>query len=448
MKGITTEIFLILLMVTANGIFAMAEIAIVSSRKARLQQRAAAGDAKAAVALEVASHPNRFLSTVQIGITLVGVLAGAFGGATLSKKIAASLHQVPMLAPYADSIGLGVVVVTIAYLSLVIGELVPKRIGLHSPERIASLVAGPMRSLSVVATPVVWFLSISTDLVLRVVGLRPNSDPPVTEEEIEGMIAQGTEAGVFAPAEQDIVGRVFKLGDRQVRSLMTRRPDIVWLDLNGSWEENRRKMTESAYSRFPVCRGGLDNVVGVVRAKDLLDECLTGQPVDIEASLRLPVFVPEVQSSFRLLETLKQQRTHIALAIDEHGSVEGLITLHDVLEALIGEMPLVDESDEPDAMQRADGSWLLDGLLSFDEFEDLLGLEKRWRANGDDYDTLAGFIMAQLGRIPTAGDAFEAAGLRFEVVDMDGQRVDKVLVQSRGDDASSMSDNTSITEKQ
>jgi putative hemolysin len=293
MTGATTEVLFILVLVIANGVFSMAESAIVASRKARLQQAAQAGSSQARAALDLAESPNRFLATVQIGITLIGILSGAFGGATLSKTIAAQVRTVPTLAPYADSIGLGLVVLAITYLSLVIGELVPKRLALHSPERIASVVAGPMRILSLIASPVVTVLSGSTDLVLRLFGLKASEEPPVTEEEIKVMMEQGTQAGVFAEAEQDIIERVFRLGDRNVGSLMTRRLDITWLDLESAFEENRHKMAASVYSRLPVCRGSLDNIVGVVRAKDILSQYMEGQPIDLAASLQPAVFIPE-----------------------------------------------------------------------------------------------------------------------------------------------------------
>jgi putative hemolysin len=323
MGSITTEIIFIILLIFANGVFALAEVAVVASRKARLQQRAQEGDSQARAALELVESPNRFLATVQIGITLVGIFAGAFGGATLSKSLAVSLRSVPTLAPYADSLALGLVVLAITYLSLVIGELVPKRIGMHSPERIASLVAVPMRALSIVASPLVSFLGFSTDLVLRMIGLRASEEPPVSEEEINVMMEQGRQAGVFVEAEQDMVQRVFRLGDRNVSALMTRRHDTVWLDTEDSWEHNCGKLINNAYSRLPVCRGEVDDVLGVVRAKDLLNEYLQGNQPDLTTSLQPPVFVPETLPALKLLESFKTHRTHFILVIDEHGSVQG-----------------------------------------------------------------------------------------------------------------------------
>jgi putative hemolysin len=428
MSTITFEVIFILLLIIANGVFAMAEAAVVASRKARLQQAAQAGSHSARAALELAESPNRFLSTVQIGITLVGIFSGAFGGATLSRNLADKAREAPALAPYADSIGLGVVVICITYLSLIIGELVPKRLALQSPERIAALVAVPMRGISVAASPIVSILSFSTDMVLRLMGIKPSNDPPVTEEEIKVMIEQGTQAGVFEAAEQDIVERVFRLGDRRVDSLMTRRPDILWLNAEDSLEENTRKMIASPYSRLPVCLGDLDHVLGVVRAKDMLSHCLEGGAVDLMEVLRPPVYVPDSLPALKLLETLRRERTHIAIVIDEHGGTRGMLALQDILGAVVGDLPILDESDEPDAVQREDGSWLFDGSLAIEDLKTLCHVPHLPGDSAANYTTLSGFIMSETGRIPATGDYFEAAGLRFEVVDMDANRIDKVLV--------------------
>jgi len=429
MGSATTEIIFVLLLICANGVFALAEVAVVASRKARLQQRAQQGDAKARAALALVESPNRFLATVQIGITLVGIFAGAFGGATISKTLAASLRTVPSLAPYADALGLGIVVLVITYLSLVIGELVPKRIGMHSPENIASAVAQPMRVLSAIASPLVSFLGFSTDMVLRLIGLRASEEPPVSEEEINVMMEQGRQAGVFAEAEQDMVQRIFRLGDRAVSSLMTRRPDIVWLDLDDQWEENCRKLTSNVYSRLPVCRGGLDEFLGVVRAKDLLNEYLEGRQPDLAAALHPPVFVPETLPAFKLLEAFKTHRTHIILAIDEHGSVQGLVTLHDIFGSIVGALPSIDESDDAHAVQRDDGSWLIDGMMPIEEFKELFNIDELPGEETGNFQVISGFVMMHLGRVPSTADSFELDGLSFEILDMDGYRIDKILVK-------------------
>lgn len=400
----------------------------MASRKARLQQRAQEGDHNAQIALELAEDPSRFLSTVQIGITLVGIFAGAFGGATLATGIARYLATIPVIGVYADTISLGLVVLAITYLSLIVGELAPKRIALQNPERIASLVAKPMRRLSVLTGPVVSLLSRSTDLLLRLIGVQATEEPAVTEEEIKVMIGQGAESGVFAVAEQEMVERIFRFGDRAVSSLMTRRPDIVWLDLEDPLEKNLAILAGRVYSRLPVCRGSLDEVVGVLRAKDLLNQSVEGKPFDLMSVLQPPVFVPETLPAIKLLERLRQARTHIVLVVDEHGSVEGLVTLNDILGALIGDLPAVDESDEPYAVQREDGSWFLDGMLPVDDFKALLDIDKLPDEETGNFQTLSGFVMMQMGRVPTVGEYFDAVDLRFEVADMDGYRIDKVLV--------------------
>jgi putative hemolysin len=374
MNDMSRQALIVLLLIVLNGVFALAEVAPVASRKARLQQRSDEGDLIAKAALELAESPTRFLSTVQIGITLIGILAGAFGGATIAEEIAEYLGAYPCLSAHADAIGLGVVVLVITYLSLVMGELVPKRIALHNPERIASLVALPMRWLSILAAPLVAVLSFSTDAALRIVGLKASGEPIVTEQEITVMIEQGTRSGVFAPAEQTMVKRVFRMGDRTVGSLMTLRPDIVWIELDDPFAENMKKLTSSVYSRIPVCRCDLDNVAGILRAKDMLRQCQTCGMPEIRDVLQEPVFVPETLPALKLLEKMKQERSHIILVVDKYGTVKGLVTHNDILEAIVGELPSLDEPDEPHAVQREDGSWLLDSMLPMDEFREILGM--------------------------------------------------------------------------
>ena len=428
MSSITIEILTILVLIIVNGVFSMSEMAIVSARKVRLQHQANQGDTKARAALELAEAPNRFLSTVQVGISLIGILTGAFGGATLADKLASYLRLIPGLAPYSQPIAFAIVVLTITYLSLIIGELVPKRLALNNPERIAANVAIPMRMVEAIASPVVHLLSASTDLVLRVLGIGPSTEPQVTEEEIKVLIEQGTEAGTFEEAEQDMLERVFRLGDRPVNALMTPRPDIVWLDLEDSAEENRQKMMESAHSRFPVCQGGLDNVLGVLHVTDLLGRSLSGQPLDLTVSLRQPVFVPESTRGLKVLELFKQTGIHMALVVDEYGVVQGVVTLNDILVEIVGDVSSADELENPQAVQREDGSWLLDGMLPVDEFFELFDIDELPGEHRGSYQTLGGFVMTHLGRIPAAAEHFEWEGMRFEVMDMDGNRVDKVLV--------------------
>ncbi|MFN6561468.1 MAG: hemolysin family protein [Nostoc sp. ChiSLP01] len=428
MSSITFEILIILVLIIANGVFSMSEMAIVSARKVRLQQLANQGDAKARVALKLAESPNNFLSTIQVGISLIGILTGAFGGATIANRLAVYVRLVPVLAPYSEPVSFGIVVLIITYLSLIIGELVPKRLALNNPEGIAAFVAIPMRALSAIASPMVHLLSASTDMVLRLLGVTQSTEPQVTEEEIKILIEQGTEAGTFEEAEQDMVERVFRLGDRPVSYLMTPRPDIVWLDLDDTAEENRQKMVESAYSRYPVCQGGLDNVLGVIPVTDLLARSFRGEQLDLTVGLRQPVFVPESTRGLKVLELFKQTVTHMALVVDEYGVIQGLVTLNDIMSEIVGDVPSTDGQDQPQAVQREDGSWLLDGMLPVEEFLELFEMEEWESEERGSYQTLGGFVITHLGRIPTAADHFEWEGMRIEVMDMDGNRVDKVLV--------------------
>lgn len=417
---------MIFLLVFANGIFSMSEMAVVSARKARLQQLANSGDARARAALELANSPDRFLSTVQIGITLVGILAGAFGGATIAEQIGVYVAVIPALEPYGKVLGLGIVVLFITYLSLIFGELVPKRLALNNPERIASFAAQPMHALSRLAAPFVRFLSFSSNAVLRIFGVQPSNDPPVTEEEIKVLIEQGTQAGIFEEAEQDLVESVFRFGDRRVSVLMTPRLDIVWIEAKATDAEIRRKMAQSHFSRFPVCDGKIDNVIGVVKAKEYL--ALPKETASLKTVLKQPLFVPETTKALQALEMFKRSHTHIALIIDEHGALEGLVTTNDVLEAIVGDIALPADHADLYVVQREDGSWLLDGALPIDEFKEIFSIRQLPAERKSGYQTLAGFVLSHLGRVPAETDNFEWNGLRFEVMDMDGNRVDKVLV--------------------
>jgi magnesium and cobalt exporter, CNNM family len=428
MPSMLLEVFIVVLLIIINGLFAMSEIAIVSARKTRLQQWAEEGNSKARIALELANTPNQFLATVQIGITLIGILAGAFGGATIAREVAGILNNIPWLEAYSHPLSLVLVVLVITSLSLIVGELVPKRLALNNPERLATVVAIPMQMLSRVAYPAVQLLGLSTEFLLRALGMKPSTEPPVTEEEIRALIEQGTQAGMFEEAEQEMVERVFRLGDRRVGAVMTPRTEIVWLDREASAQAIRQTITESAHSRFLVADGSLDNVLGVVHAKDLLAHLLGEQVVDLAATLQQPLYVPESMRALKVLELFKQSGTHIALVIDEYGGIQGLVTPSDILEAIVGDLPEAGEQVEPLAVQREDGSWLLDGMLPVDEFKDLFDLDELPGEDQGIYQTLAGFVIMQLGRIPTAADHFEWEGLKIEVVDMDGNRVDKVLV--------------------
>jgi putative hemolysin len=415
------EILIILLLVFLNGIFSLSEMSVVSSRKARLQQRANMGDVGAFNALQLAESPNVFLSTIQIGITLIGVLSGAVGGVGISKSLAGWFDDAPILEPYATSLGVGVVVLSITFLTLILGELVPKRLALHSPERIASRIAAPMSLVSRIFSPVVYAMSATTDLVLRILGVKPNLEPPITEEEIQVLIDQGTQAGVFDEAEQDMVQGVFSLSDRRIFSLMTPRSEIAWLDVHDTPEEIRQKIEESPFSRFPVCEDSLDTIIGIIEARDLLLESLHGNPLQLKRNIQLPVYIPETARASRILELFKSQDTELMLVVDEFGSVQGLVTVFDIIEEIVGDI-----DPRPQATQRQDGSWLLDGLLEVEDFKEIFNL--RHLPDEDEYETLSGFVMLNLGRVPQAADRFEWNGLIFEVMDMDGKRVDKVLV--------------------
>jgi putative hemolysin len=422
------EISLIVVLILFNGLFAMSETALVSARSSRLRQRTDEGDRGARAALELADSPNRFLSTVQIGISLIGVLAGAFGGATIAEPLAGVLRRVPALAPYAGPLAFGVVVVAITYLSLVLGELVPKRLALNGPEAVASRVARPMRFLSALSSPVVWFLSLSTEAVLRLLRARDPTEPPVTEQEMEILLEEGTQAGVFEEEEKELVVRALRLDDRPIRELMTPRPQIVWLDADDDPEETRRLAAQSGHSFFPVARGDLDGVLGIASVKDAWAREAAGQSADLLGLLRRPPLVPEGAPATAALEAFKRTRMPVALVLDERGDLEGLITLTDVLEALVGDVPDADERTEAPIVRREDGSWLVDGLLAADELKERLGLGELPRQQEADYQTVGGMVMDTLGRVPSSGDRFEWEGYSFEVVDMDGRRVDKVLV--------------------
>lgn len=428
---ITLEILILLILILANGFFAMSEMALVSARKTRLQQDARDGNRSAKAALQLGRDPTRFLSTVQIGITLIGILSGAFGGATIAGQISSAMESSPALQPYSQLIGVGVVVVAITYFSLVLGELVPKRIALSQSERIAARVAPAMILVSRFANPIVRLLSASTEAVLRLLGVKSTTGSVVSEEEIRMLIFEGTRAGVFVEAERQIMERVFRLPDRKVSTVMTYRTNVIWLDIEDPLEANLSRVQESGYSHFPVCQGNIDHVLGIVRVRDMFAQLRKTAKIDLESLVGPALFLPEAMNALEVLERLKEARQHLALIVDEFGGVAGLVTLNDVLEAIVGEIPTADRDDEPEVVRRADGSLLLDGILSVEEVKDLLHLNQLPGEEEGEYETLGGLFMAQLGRIPRTGDTLDIENLRLEVVDMDGYRVDKVLVSMR-----------------
>lgn len=420
--SIANEIALIIILIAVNAALSMSEAALVASRKARLQQQAGEGNKSSALALKLIEDPNIFLSAIQIGITLIGVLNGAVGGATISKSLAIALQNVPYIGEFSEEIALGIVVVIITILTIWLGELVPKRLGLNTPEKIAQAVAGPMLFLSKVFSPLIKLMSGATNFVLRVIGVNPSSEPPVTEEEIHLLISQGKQAGVFQEAEQEMVEGVFSLGDSRVYSLMTPRTEVVWLDIADTIEEVREKIANCPFSRFPVRQDSLETILGIVKSRDLLLASLSGKEFDLKSLLKPAFFIPETMFASRALELFKEKNTELLLVVDEFGGLQGLLTINDILEEIVGAM----EFEEPQATQRQDGSWLLDGMLEVDEFKELFNFNSL--PHEDEYETLSGFTMTLLGRVPQPSDNFEWNGYRFEVMDMDGRRVDKLLV--------------------
>jgi len=428
MNGIAIEVLIIFLLLLANGVFAMAEISVVSSRKGRLKKLADEGSAKAQAALALAQEPTRFLSTVQIGITLVGILAGAYGGANLTDKVAAVVVQWAPLADYGRPIALFLVVSSITFCSLIIGELVPKRVGLNNPEHKAMLMAGPMNALSRLASPFVWVLTKSTNLVLRLLGLGKEADAPPSEEEVAHLIEQGTSAGVFHKAERAMVEGVLRLDERPVTEIMTRRNRVVWLNIADADEINWRKIVASGHSHFPVYEGTRDNVLGLVAVKALWANAAIGLESRLRNHLTPPLFVPETVNAVQLLETFKKSGKHLALVTDEFGGIQGLVSLIDVMEAIVGDLPEPGDRRGPDAVQRDDGSWLVDGSMTVEEFRRRFSFGPLPREQEENFETLGGFVLDRLGHIPRPGEAFAWSGWRFEVMDMDRNRVDKVLL--------------------
>jgi putative hemolysin len=431
MSSIALELLLILLLILANGIFATSEIAVVSARKVRLEQLAERGNHKARVALKLANNPNNFLSTIQIGITLIGILSGAVGGATIAQRLKPSFDAIPALQPYSEGISVAIVVSIITYLSLIIGELVPKRIALNDPEQIACNVAQPMQFLSRITAPVVHILGSSTEALLKLLGIRASNEPDITEEEIKVLIRQAAESGMFEESEHEMVERVFRLGDRPIKAIMTPRTDIDWLDVESTVEENLQEVMQSSHSRFPVGRGSLDNCIGVIRGSTFLKERLSGQSFDLQPLLQPPLYVSENTRALNVLEQFKQTGIHIALVTDEYGGLEGLVTLNDLMEAIVGDLPSVENPEDPLVIQREDGSWLVDGLLDINDLKDLVEQPSLPDEVMGNFHTLGGFVMHYLKHVPHAGEHFEWNGIRFEVMDMDGIRVDKVLISKK-----------------
>jgi putative hemolysin len=425
---LSLQIAVVFILMLINGLFAMAEMSLVSARKARLQHAAERGRDGARIALELKTDPSRLLSTVQIGITVTGILAGTFSGATLGERLAEYLLTVPGLEHYAHAISITFVVVTISYLSLFLGELVPKRIALSNPEGVAAALARLMRLLSRVAAPAVWLLTVSTNLVVRLLPLNGEEQAPVTEEEINLMLREGAALGHFHAGETAIVQMALRLGDRRVSAVMSPRTQVEWLDLNDTEEELRQEILSTPYSRFPVVEGGPQQVLGIVQVKDLLAMMLAGKPFDLRAAMKTPLFLPNTVTALRALEMFKKSGEPMAIVVDEYGDFEGVVTLHDIVQALVGDIANPGADADPAVVQRDDGSWLIDGMVGIEEVKDAIGLAHLPDEDEGDFHTLGGFVMARVNRVPKVADNFMVEGYRFEVVDMDGRRVDRVLV--------------------
>jgi putative hemolysin len=422
------DFLIILLLIAINGLLAMSEMAIVSSRKTRLQQLADEGNSGAGLALKLAQEPGHFLSTVQVGITAIAILSGAFGEAALSKQFAAWLQQFAWMAPYHEEVALAIVVTLITFLSVVFGELVPKRVALSAPETIATFAAPALSLISAVFGPFVKLFSLSSEGVLKIFGVKHTADAPVSEEEIKVMIQQGAEQGELEQTEEQLVRNVFRLDDLRVAAIMTHRVDIFFLDVNSPEDELRRLIAESPFSRIPVCDGGTDKIIGVVNAKDLLAKALAGEKMELVAAATKPIFVPGTITAMQLLENFQGSKTDVAFVIDEYGEVQGLATLADVMQAIVGDVAVNNPKQENMAVQRDDGSWLVDGALPLEQLEELLEFDRDMHDDEDHYHTVAGFVMTKLGRVPQPTDVLEWHELKFEVMDMDRNRVDKVLV--------------------
>ncbi|GAB3394045.1 hemolysin family protein [Azotobacter armeniacus] len=423
------ETGLLLLLILFNGVFAMAEIAVVSSRKARLQKLVDEQRHGALVALALQEDPSRFLSTIQVGITTVGILSGALGESLLARPLAERIAGLPVLAPYAEGIALLLTVAAITYLSVVVGELVPKRLALLSPETIAAAIAPPMQWLAQVAAPLVWLLSFSSNLLLRLLGIRQQNEPPITDEEIRVLMEQGAEAGVFHESEQAIVSNVLHLDEQPVGAIMSPRQQVYAIDLDAPREEQLRRLAESPYTRVLVCHGSLQQVVGVLHRGDLLGPALQGLPLDLQRDIRPPLYVEESASSTGLLENFRRTRSEFAIVVDEFDDLQGIVTLKDVLTAIVGEIPDELQDGEPAIVCREDGSWLVDGGMGIERLKAALDIATSFPGEADNaYHTLAGLVMHHLQRVPNIADHFELDGWCFEVVDMDRTRIDKVLV--------------------
>jgi putative hemolysin len=421
------QILILVFLIVLNGLFAMSEIAIVSSHKSRLEELMRRGNRKAKLVLHLSESPNRFLSTIQVGITLIAILIGVFGGSGLTHELDARLFRIGIIEPYSYNISLIIIIFLITFFSIIAGELVPKRIGMTNPESIAMAISKPMLVLSKIMFPFVWLLSKTTDFIFELFGIRKKTDSQVTEEEIKALLEEGTEVGEIQEIEQDIVERVFHLGDQRIGALMTYRNDIAWLNAEDPNEANVKIITDNTHSVYPLCEKEIDQVLGIIYAKDLLIAMLKEPDLDLRKYVKKVNIVPSDKKAYQVLEKFKETRIHCGLVVDEFGSIEGIITINDILDGLVGD---ITDMDEPEVIKRADGTWLIDGKLAFFEFIHEFEI--------DDYDftdvqfhSIAGFVIHQLKEIPKKGDSFDWGGYHFEIIDMDGNRIDKILLTKK-----------------
>ena len=430
MSEVVTEIILLFVLILINGMFSMAEMAVVSSRRARLQASLEDGDQRAKTVLDLLDNPNDFFSTIQIAITLIGVITGAVGAQTFSHYLVDVLVKVPFLKGVAQPLSVLLISSLITYFSLVIGELIPKRIATNNPEKIAMTMCGPIRVLSKIFLPVVRILSFSTETGLKIIGIKEVEESAVSEDEIKVMIEQGKQDGVFEENEQDIVESVFRLSDQTVDALMTPRTELDWIDLEAPVEESLKEIADSTYHYFPLVRGNPDNVVGVISSKALLDAYIRGSDIDLEKIAEPPLFVPESKPALSLLDDLKASESNFAVVLDEYGGFSGMITPYDLLNELVGDVTNIGEepNDEDEVLVRDDGSWSFDGMIDIEEFKETIGVKELPAEARIGYQTLAGFILSQTGSIPAAGYSFDWTDFHFEIVDMDGLRIDRVFV--------------------
>ncbi len=418
------DIFILGVLILVNGLFSMSEIALVSARKARLEHLAEKGDKKAKLALELSNHPELFLSAVQIGITLISIVTGVYSGERFSKNLQPVFENIPLLQPYAETISTTLIIILVTFLSIIFGELIPKRFGLLRSEKISKAVAGPMKTFGTITHPIVWLLNRTSNIFFTLFNIKRSKEDAVTEEEIKTLITEGAEAGTIDEAEQEIIERVFHLGDRNITSLMTHRSDIIWFNLDDNEDKIKEKILQETQSAYPICDGSIDNIKGVVSIKDLY---ISPDNTLFKEIMQPALFIPENNSPYQVMEKFKESKIHSAFIVDEYGSILGLLTLNDILEAIVGDIP---QQNVPDyeIIEREDGTYIVDGQIPFYDF--LTRFEKtEWMNEGEhDFDTLAGFILHELERIPKTGDKLNWKGFTIEIIDMDGHRIDKVLV--------------------